>query len=174
MLELSNMPTDMPTESSAKEPEQEFQKTHSFPSFHQSLPMVLLRPRDAAMLHFRPIFSEADLTEQQWRVIRALYDAEHLDMSNIAKECHIMLPSVSGIIKRLEARALVKRSTNANDQRSTLVSLTQNAKALIENISPQLEAKYLEIEQQFGKEKLERLYSLCFELEEFLGQAEKT
>ena len=41
-------------------------------SFDKSLPMALLRTREAAMQHFRPLLAEHDLTEQQWRVLRAL------------------------------------------------------------------------------------------------------
>ncbi len=136
-----------------------------FPSFDESLPMALLRARDAAMLHFRPVLTAADLTEQQWRVLRALYDEGALDISSIAKTCHILLPSMSGIIKRLEARDLAKRTSNKDDQRSSVISITPKAKKLIEELAPQVEQRYQELEQKIGKEQLESLYKLLFELE---------
>src|SRR5438105_334324 len=40
--------------------------------FSQSLPMALLRAREAVMRHFRPSLQAAGLTEQQWRTMRAL------------------------------------------------------------------------------------------------------
>jgi hypothetical protein len=40
--------------------------------FSASLPMALLQAREAAMQLFRPLLAEHDLTEQQWRVLRAL------------------------------------------------------------------------------------------------------
>ena len=44
--------------------------------FTESLPMALLQAREAAMRLFRPMLAEHDLTEQQWRVLRALSSAE--------------------------------------------------------------------------------------------------
>ena len=141
------------------------EKTRAFPSFNESLPMALMRARDAAMLHFRPVLTAADLTEQQWRVLRALYDEEHLDISSLAKTCHILLPSMSGILKRLEARELIKRNINKKDQRSSVISLTSRAKALIEELAPQVEQRYLEIKEKIGIEQLDNLYRLLYELE---------
>ncbi len=45
-------------------------------AFEDSLPMALMRAREAVMRYFRPVLSEHDLTEHQWRVLRALRDAE--------------------------------------------------------------------------------------------------
>lgn len=139
--------------------------TAAFPSFNQSLPMVLMRAREAAMLHFRPVLTQADLTEQQWRVMRALYDESPSDISSLAKTCHILLPSMSGIIKRLELRGLTKRKANKDDHRSSLVSLTKKAENLIHELAPQLEQRYLDVEEKIGKEQLEELYKLLSSLE---------
>ncbi|MCP4224610.1 MAG: homoprotocatechuate degradation operon regulator HpaR, partial [Actinomycetia bacterium] len=43
--------------------------------FTESLPMALLQARESAMRLFRPLLAEHDLTEQQWRVLRALAGA---------------------------------------------------------------------------------------------------
>ena len=42
--------------------------------FDRSLPMALLRAREAVMARFRPLFRLHGVTEQQWRVLRALRD----------------------------------------------------------------------------------------------------
>ena len=41
---------------------------------HRNLPQALLRAREAVMRYFRPNLKIAGVTEQQWRVIRALSD----------------------------------------------------------------------------------------------------
>ena len=140
----------------------------TLPTFDNSLPMALLRARDAAMTRFRPLLAEYDLTEPQWRVVRALNDAKALDISTLAQRCHILLPSMSGILKRLEARGLVQRDANTQDQRSSLISLSSEARELTKKIMPRLEARYSEIEAAFGVERLENLYELLFALEEVL------
>ena len=133
--------------------------------FEQSLPMALLRSREAVMQHFRPILSEYDLTEQNWRVLRALDSFGETDISTLAKHCCVLLPSMSGMVKRLEARGYIERTSNSQDQRSSLLSLTDSARQLILDVSPHSEAAYKAIEQSFGKEDLDKLYELLFKLE---------
>lgn len=140
----------------------------SLPPFHLSLPMLLLRGRDAAMLHFRPILTEAGLTEQQWRVLRALHDCPALDISSLAKQCHVLLPSMSGIVQRLEVKALVQRKENSYDQRSSLISLTPAGETILQLLMPRLNLRYQQIQEQLGEEKLEQLYTLLLELEDKL------
>ena len=41
-----------------------------------SLTLALLQAREATMTYFRPALNEMGLTEQQWRVIRILYQYE--------------------------------------------------------------------------------------------------
>ncbi len=41
-------------------------------AFSSSLPMALLRAREAVMRRFRPGLRDHGVTEQQWRVLRAL------------------------------------------------------------------------------------------------------
>ena len=61
----------------------------AFPDFEHSLPMMLLRAREAVMGRFRPMLRKFDLTEQQWRIIRALSEVEERDASDRReKTCH--------------------------------------------------------------------------------------
>ena len=130
-----------------------------------SLPMALLRTREAVIARFRVILAEHDLTEQQWRVLRALDDEDNLEISLLAERCQILLPSMSGILKRLEVRDLVGRKVNQNDQRSTLIGLTNNSRRLIRLVRPKVVGVYEEIERILSAEKLELLYQLLEELE---------
>ena len=50
-------------------------------SLSNALPVMLLRAREAVMQLYRPLFRAAGLTERQWRVLRALYDADRLEPS---------------------------------------------------------------------------------------------
>ncbi|RDI94901.1 homoprotocatechuate degradation operon regulator HpaR [Meiothermus sp. QL-1] len=135
-----------------------------------SLPMALLRTREAVVQRFRKVLSRHRLTEQQWRVMRALDGKEGLEISLLAEQCRILLPSMSGILRRMEQRGLVQRRANQADGRSVCVALTPAAQALVERIKPEVVAVYAEIEQLLGKEKLELLYALLEELEQGLSQ----
>ena len=51
----------------------------------QSLPLRLLMAREAVMERFRPHLNGAGITEQQWRVLRALCEVEEMDAGELAK-----------------------------------------------------------------------------------------
>lgn len=142
-------------------------------NFEHSLPMTLLRAREAVMGVFRPLLAQYDITEQQWRILRALYEDDALEISQLARRCCILLPSISGILKRLETKNLVLRNTDAADQRRILISLTAQARLLIRDIAPFSELEYARIEQLFGKQKLRSLYGLLTELETALSHDAK-
>ena len=126
--------------------------------FTQSLPMALLRAREAAMRRFRPLLSAHDLTEQQWRVLRALTAADdRLDLTELAERTALQAPSASRIIANLEQRGLVERRTTEGDQRRASLGLSAAGRSLVRRIAPHSEAAYNLIEEQFGAERLARL-----------------
>ncbi|CAJ2376976.1 MAG: homoprotocatechuate degradation operon regulator HpaR [Gammaproteobacteria bacterium] len=137
--------------------------------FAHSLPMALLRGREAVMECFRPLLAESGITEQQWRVMRALGDSGEQDMAKLARRCCILPPSMSGIIRRLEQRGHARRRPARDDQRCTLVSLTPAAHRLMDEHGRVSEQKYKEIEMIFGRANLDKLYRLLAELEVSLG-----
>ncbi len=127
---------------------------------HRNLPMLLLQAREAAMSVFRPLLKQFSLTEQQWRIIRVLNDhpTGEMEAGQIAKECCILSPSLTGVLERMERDGLVQRVRPAQDQRKVVVSLSANSKVLVKQISPLIEAQYQRIEAQIG---LPRLNELC-------------
>src|SRR5678816_4301085 len=85
--------------------------------FAHSLPMALLRAREAVMCQFRPLLRKHDVTEQQWRVLRAVYEVEATEVTALAELCFILMPSLSRILRSLEARRLIERRIVPADQR---------------------------------------------------------
>ena len=128
--------------------------------FKHSLPMELLKAREAAMARFRPMLREHGLTEQQWRVIRALSEYGKIDASELARRSFLLAPSLTRILQFLESKNIVKRSGDKNDQRRTVLLLTKKGKGIHAEVGPDSEALYAEIEQEFGLQKLKELYSL--------------
>lgn len=143
--------------------------------FDRSLPMGLLRAREATMRHFRAHLARHDLTEQRWRVLRALGsaedvpDAHQMDVGEIVKRTFLLAPSLSRILADLEARGLVQRSTDAADQRRSLLALTDVGRRLITEVVPESEAIYAEIEKRFGAERLAQLLDYLSDLEAALS-----
>lgn len=132
--------------------------------YEDSITLRLLKARETAMGYFRPLLQENSLTEQQWRVIRALYHLGEQDIKKLAEICSILSPSMVGILKRLEQRGFVKRRTSSEDQRRTLVTITPRSVALFEKMSPEIEKRYAKLYESFPKSKLQELEVLLDEL----------
>ena len=137
--------------------------------FEHSLPMALLKARESAMARFRPMLRDHGLTEQQWRVIRALAAKDQIDASELARRSFLLAPSLTRILQHLESQKLVNRSSDANDQRRAVFALTSDGRNLFSAVGPDSEALYAGIEREFGLEKLELLYDLLAEFYQILS-----
>ena len=140
--------------------------------FQHSLPMELLRAREAAMSRFRPMLRQHGLTEQQWRVIRALAAYQEIDASELAKKSFLLAPSLTRILRFLEREELVKRSSDASDQRRYVFVLTGKGRRIYNEVGPDSELLYAEIEKEFGADKLEALYALLAEFYTALAESD--
>lgn len=137
------------------------------PSYRgNSLPISLLRAREAMMQYFRPMLAQYELTEQQWRVIRVLSDVGPTDASTVAEDAFVLAPSLTRILRSLEERQLITRVADARDGRRLLIDLTPRARELIEQIVPESRAIYKMFEDHFGKEKIRMLLDLLDELQD--------
>src|ERR1700761_2989182 len=122
--------------------------------FSRSLPMSLLRAREAVMRQFRPSLRRYDLTEQQWRILRALAAIEAIEVTELARNAFLLGPSLSRILRDLEARKLIERKTAKTDLRRGVVSISEKGVRLMEVVAPSSEAIYAAITRRFGAKKL--------------------
>ncbi len=138
--------------------------------FARSLPMALLRAREATMRRFRPHLATHGLTEQRWRVLRALTGAgEPLDVGEVAERTFLLAPSLSRILTDLEELGLVDRVADTADRRRSLLSLTDEGRRMVARVAPESEAIYGQIEQRFGAARLDALLAEMQGLEDALA-----
>ena len=128
--------------------------------FSRSLPMLLLRSHQAVMAEFRPVLREHAITEQQWRVLRALSTSVTLRISQVAALTLISGPSLTRILKTLEQRGLVDRRAEPGDQRAARMSITAAGRRLIATVGPHAEDRYRSIARRLGERDLAQLYRL--------------
>ena len=102
--------------------------------FSRSLPMSLLRAREAVMRQFRPSLRNHGLTEQQWRILRALTAVDTIEVTELARVAFLLGPSLSRILRDLEARDLIERRTAKADLRRGEVSISSKGLKLIEAV----------------------------------------
>ncbi|MCX7229878.1 MAG: homoprotocatechuate degradation operon regulator HpaR [Burkholderiales bacterium] len=137
-------------------------------AFSRSLPMLLLRSHQAVMAQFRPVLRAHGITEQQWRVLRALSSVDEARITRLAELTLISKPSLSRLLPALEARRLVRRSAAADDARGASIRIAPAGVALIERVAPHSESRYRAIGEAVGDEALAGLYELLPRLAERL------
>ena len=125
---------------------------------HRNLPLLLLQAREHLMRRFRPILNAHGITEQQWRIVRALLDVDGLEPRQIGEICGISSPSLAGILERMQDMGLVARDRVTHDQRRVRVTLTRKSKHLSQCMAPSVEAEYQRMEEELGPQLLGRLY----------------
>ncbi len=109
-------------------------------SLNASLPMILNRALDGVMPAYRQLFAQYDLTEQQWRILRALWEVEDLRAAELAEQTLLPKPSLVGILDRLEARGLVERRRSNKDRRAVSIASTAKGRTLAKEVLPQAQA----------------------------------
>lgn len=117
--------------------------------FTSSLPMLLNRSLDAIMPPYRDLFQEFGVTEQQWRVLRVLWEQKHLTSAQISNLTLLPSPSLVGILDRLEKKDLVKRLRSTSDRREINIKITNLGRELQSKVMPKVK-----LIQNQTKEKL--------------------
>jgi len=129
---------------------------------HRNLPLLLLRAREDVIARFRPILHAHGVTEQQWRILRALAETEPraLEPRQICDLCTLSSPSLTGVLARMDELGLVARRRIDADQRRLLVSLTPKSRAIVRRMAPLVEREYQALEAAVGRELVRDAYAL--------------
>ncbi len=114
-------------------------------NFSHSLPMMMNRTLDSVLPEFRAIFKTFDLTEQQWRILRVLWNEDGIKLSDISAQTLLPKPSLVGIIDRMEDKGLLKRIRSTSDRRSVRISTSAKGRRLEEKIQPLVDECYARI-----------------------------
>ncbi|BAE49619.1 Transcriptional regulator [Paramagnetospirillum magneticum AMB-1] len=139
-------------------------------AFSRSLPLALLKAREDVMAGFRPNLRSHDITEQQWRALKALAQTGEMRAGQLSRASLISMPSLTRIIRTLEKQGLIERRPEERDQRAALLSLTAKGHDLVLSVSHAAEKRYDEIVAAFGLERLERLHLMLDELSAALAK----
>ena len=76
------------------------------------------------------------LTIAQFGVLEALYNKGDLRICEIIEKILTTSGNITVVIKNLEKDGLVKKNLDPKDKRSTIISITDKGKKIIENILP--------------------------------------
>ena len=136
------------------------------PSTRRSLPIALMRSREKVMAPIRDMLRASGLTEQQWRVLRILSEFGPQDLTEIAREACLLMPSLSRIIRSLAQNGLVIRASDTKDRRRQTVVISPAGQHLIDDNLVQATQIAANYRNQLGAERYELLLDLLTELEQ--------
>lgn len=139
------------------------------PPMAESLPVRLMRAREAVMARIRPVLRAHGVTEQQWRVLCTVRDLRETEITALADRVFLLPPSLSRILRDLEARGLIQRRPSVQDQRRALVSVAPEGEALIQRVEPSLLEVRLQMRRLCGVERLRALAEMLDGIEAALG-----
>lgn len=101
----------------------------------------------ATDLHSRWLLQHFGVTVPQLIVLQQIAKNGATSLSALARAASLSLPTVTGIVARLEARGMVQRTRNESDRRQLLVSLTRSGAELLEDAPSPLQDTFI---QQFA------------------------
>jgi homoprotocatechuate degradation regulator HpaR len=126
----------------------------------------LMRSREKVMAPIRDMLRASGLTEQQWRVLRILSEFGPQDLTEIARQACLLMPSLSRIIRSLAQNGLVIRASDTKDRRRQTVVISPAGQQLIDDNLVQATQIAANYRNQLGAERYELLLDLLTELEQ--------
>lgn len=84
----------------------------------------------AVLAVYRPILEPLGLTHPQYLVMLALWERAPMSVKDIGRALYLDSPTLSPLLKRLEASGLITRSRSHVDERQLVVDLTDEGRAL--------------------------------------------
>ena len=129
-----------------------------------NMPLKLLLARERILQRFRPVLHDYGLTEQQWRIVRALLQTGPIEQRQLEELCGFSSASLAGILARMQTQGWVVRERLANDQRRVRVGVTAKSRALAARIRPAITDTYRRIEARAGRERMAQLVRVLDEV----------
>jgi MarR family transcriptional regulator, organic hydroperoxide resistance regulator len=85
---------------------------------------------------YRPVLDELGLTYPQYLVLLVLWERGSVPVRELGAALHLDYGTLTPLLKRLEAHGILRRERSASDERSVLITLTEQGTALQERARP--------------------------------------
>ncbi|MDV5168707.1 MarR family winged helix-turn-helix transcriptional regulator [Photobacterium rosenbergii] len=128
---------------------------------------ALYTASNALVRAYRPLLDEFDLTYPQYIVMQSLWYNDGVSLKEVSNSTQLDSGTLTPIVKRLEAKALLTRKVSAEDERKKVISLTEKG-LLLRDKAKDLKAQ-LEAKSSMQREDVEMLRKLCLELADKLA-----
>ena len=138
--------------------------TNELPRTLDSLPIALIRAREALMGPVREMLATTSLSEQQWRIMRVLDEGGPMEAKPIAMGAAVSSPSLSRMLPVLEDRGFVVRKNHPKDRRRQVIEITGAGLTLINENRATAQSIAMDYRAKLGEEKYIYLIELLSEI----------
>ena len=104
--------------------------------------VALRRITRAIDLHSRGLMQQVGLTTPQLATLLAIRRLQPVTAGALAKSIHLSQATLTGILTRLETRALVSRTRSTSDRRTVVVALTEDGQTVLDSAPPLLKDRF--------------------------------
>lgn len=111
-----------------------------------------------------------DITVEHWIALYYLYRNHQVSQIELARATYKDRANVTRVIQKLMHRDLVRRSRSVEDQRSFVVSLTENGRKLVSQLQPKLKNVTDAVNLHFGEDRIQNLRNELQALYDFADQ----
>jgi DNA-binding MarR family transcriptional regulator len=101
---------------------------------------------------------------EQWRVLRVLAESESMTMKGLAETVSMNRPTMSKIVDKLVAEALVFRVPDSEDRRKIRISLSEKGKSLFVVHDERVNTHQVLIEHNYGISETKQLKEMLEDL----------
>ena len=111
---------------------------------------------------YKPFLDEIDLTYTQYIAMMVLWEKESVTVKELGEALYLDSGTLTPLLKKMEAKGLIRRRRSEQDERSLIVSLTEEGTALRERALdvPHQMASCVRLEPEEAQELCRLLYTL--------------
>lgn len=116
-------------------------------------------------------FVERGVTQTQFLLLSAIRAYTRCSMGTLARNLHVSMPTVSGIVERLVRAGYVRRHALPEDRRQVLVELAPKAEAFFRDFESVIRRRWEEALLSLDAGELEAFHSVITKIRERLQAA---
>ena len=102
-----------------------------------------------------------DLTSVQFAALAAIAQTPRIDQASLAAQIAYDRVTIGGVVDRLESKGLVTRTARKTDRRAREVSLTGQGEAVLQEVTPIIEALQGDILSGLSEEERQHFLQLA-------------
>ena len=116
---------------------------------------------------YKPYLDELDLTYTQYIAMMVLWEKKSVTVKELGAVLHLDSGTLTPLLKKMEAKGLLTRRRSTEDERSQIVSLTEEGEALRERAVdiPAKMSQCVNLEPEEARELYRLLYKLLQQAE---------